>query len=217
FNIGEVSKELLQEKKTFLIKAFNVAPSDFWQNDISSEDIGFGFSISNDPLFKEYLKLSSINLLCLDPEKKLAKDTFALYLVSLYKSLEYKSGDAVNNKDTTYMARSEFVSKIDKITKKFIEDNNIDLKENTDLDMQKYTIHRLLDGLGLDFFIETGMMNSSVSETDIPIYINHDKIPQLSWGHAKYAHYFNDKSFNFFKFKHADHLPVKEEVNSSES
>jgi hypothetical protein len=46
---------------------------------------------------------------------------------------------------------------------------------------------------------------------------DHHEIPQLSWGHAKYAHYFNDKSFNFFKFKHADHLPVKEKLNSFES
>lgn len=55
------------------------------------------------------------------------------------------------------------------------------------------------------------------AEYQIPVFIGHDKIPQLSWGHAKYAHYFNDKSFNFFKFKHADHLPSKEEINSSES
>lgn len=60
-------------------------------------------------------------------------------------------------------------------------------------------------------------LRSEIDETYIPIFIGHKKIPQLSWGHAKYAHYFNDKSFNFFKFKHADHLPVKEEVASSDS
>lgn len=54
-------------------------------------------------------------------------------------------------------------------------------------------------------------------ERRIPIFIGHPKIPQLSWGHAKYANYMNEKGFNFFKFKHADHLPTKEEMNSSES
>lgn len=63
--------------------------------------------------------------------------------------------------------------------------------------------------------VQNGKMDGG--EPHIPIFIGHDKIPQLSWGHAKYAHYFNDKSFNFFKFKHADHLPVKEEVASSDS
>ncbi len=47
------------------------------------------------------------------------------------------------------------------------------------------------------------------------IFINNDKIPQLSWGHAKYAHYFNDKGFNFFKFKHTDKLPVKEKNDTN--
>lgn len=46
-------------------------------------------------------------------------------------------------------------------------------------------------------------------EVFLPIFIGHNEIPQLSWGHAKYAHYMNEKGFNFFKFKHADHLPKK--------
>lgn len=47
-------------------------------------------------------------------------------------------------------------------------------------------------------------------ELYLPIFINNDEIPQLSWGHAKYAHYTNEKGLNFIEFKHADHLPVKE-------
>ena len=45
-------------------------------------------------------------------------------------------------------------------------------------------------------------------EVLIPILINHSEIPQLSWGHAKYAHFVNQKGFNFIEFKHAEHLPV---------
>lgn len=58
--------------------------------------------------------------------------------------------------------------------------------------------------------IKTHILNyieGSYIETEIPILINNDELPQISWGHAKYAHYFNEKGFNFFKFKHADHLP----------
>lgn len=58
-------------------------------------------------------------------------------------------------------------------------------------------------------------LEGPIDEAFMPIFIGHNEILQLSWGHAKYAHYFNDKSFNFFKFKHADHLPTKE-VNSSD-
>ena len=47
-------------------------------------------------------------------------------------------------------------------------------------------------------------------EGHIPIFINHDELPQLSWGHAKYAHYMNEKGLNFFKFKHSEHLPAPE-------
>lgn len=65
---------------------------------------------------------------------------------------------------------------------------------------------------------ELRVSNRTIGEYElrIPIFIGLNDIPQLQWGHAKYAHYMNEKGFNFFKFKHADHLPKKEEVNSSE-
>ncbi|MFZ4500483.1 MAG: hypothetical protein ACOYMZ_03255 [Minisyncoccia bacterium] len=74
-------------------------------------------------------------------------------------------------------------------------------------------IDELLSGAShlVDWYMQTiGQDWHPSVENYLPIFIGHDKIPQLSWGHAKYAHYFNDKSFNFFKFKHADHLPVRE-------
>ncbi len=54
-------------------------------------------------------------------------------------------------------------------------------------------------------------------ETFMSVFIGNDDIPQLAWGHARYAHYTNEKNFNFFKFKHADHLPIKKETHTSES
>jgi len=57
-------------------------------------------------------------------------------------------------------------------------------------------------------------VDDTYSETELalPVFIGlENEIPQLSWGHAKYGHYVNDKGLNFFEFKHADHLPTKEE------
>ena len=53
-------------------------------------------------------------------------------------------------------------------------------------------------------------------EVHVPVFINHDNLPQLAWGHAKYAHYMNEKGFNFFKFKHAEHLPEPQKVKHEE-
>ncbi|MEI6650008.1 MAG: hypothetical protein WCL23_01080 [Candidatus Moraniibacteriota bacterium] len=61
---------------------------------------------------------------------------------------------------------------------------------------------------GGEEYKEGNLVVGGLSEAQYPIIINHSEIPQLAWGHAKYAHYSNDKSFNFFKFRHADHLPV---------
>ncbi len=51
-----------------------------------------------------------------------------------------------------------------------------------------------------------------VYESKLPIFIGHKELPQLSWGHATYANYMNEKGLNFFKFKHADHLPKKSDL-----
>jgi hypothetical protein len=55
----------------------------------------------------------------------------------------------------------------------------------------------------------TGYPGDKSDEICIPIFINHDEVLQICWGHAKYASFINKKGFNFFEFKHADHLPNK--------
>ena len=54
-------------------------------------------------------------------------------------------------------------------------------------------------------------------ELRLPVFIGlEEEIPQLRWGHAKYSHFMSSKGFNFIEFKHADHLPKKQndqEVN----
>ncbi len=57
----------------------------------------------------------------------------------------------------------------------------------------------------LDWVVKGDM---ELEDSPFPIFINHDEILQLSWGHAKYAHYVDTQgNFNFFEFKHVDHLP----------
>lgn len=113
--------------------------------------------------------------------------------------------------------------------------------KKADLDLRQYAeekINKLLEQFQLDFITDENVdkyvrekygnpesykkdmithIIGEIGEPDIPIIINHDEIPQLSWGYAKYAHYFNDRSFNFLKFKHAESLPTKEDIGSSES
>lgn len=40
----------------------------------------------------------------------------------------------------------------------------------------------------------------------MPIFIGHDTMPQISWGHAKYAHLLDEKNLNFLTFDHEDYL-----------
>lgn len=56
-----------------------------------------------------------------------------------------------------------------------------------------------------------------ILESKLPIFIGHKELPQLSWGHATYANFMSEKGFNFFKFKHAEHLPIKQEENTTDS
>ena len=89
-----------------------------------------------------------------------------------------------------------FVKRIDTIVDKYFEDNQKPnfFKEN---------------GISIGRRACKRAYRNSYFEGEIflPIFIGKDDIPQLSWGHAKYGHYMNEKGFNFFKFKHADHLP----------
>ena len=49
-----------------------------------------------------------------------------------------------------------------------------------------------------------GSPGDKSDEIHIPIFINHPEIPQICWGHAKYANFMNEKGFNFFEFQHKD-------------
>lgn len=66
--------------------------------------------------------------------------------------------------------------------------------------------------------IERYRLNKNLGEeegaiqTELPILINHDEIPQLSRWHAKYCSFQTKKSVNLIEFKHADHLPKPNKI-----
>ncbi len=78
----------------------------------------------------------------------------------------------------------------------YIKERNFKKEKNDD----SYNFSEWLDPAGI-FGLE--------GELRLPIFIGRDDIPQLCWGHAKYAHFMSPKGFNFIEFKHADHLPSK--------
>ena len=171
----------------------NTSPSDFfWDLYYFRNQIGFGFSYKLSGLMREYFEKSLCAFI-----QQLSNEDYS-------KSSINEVGSALFL-DSSLRKKSVDLSRI-------LEENGID-KKITDQELN------ILWNRSDDYrtYAENGREGMSELHSFLPIFIGHKKIPQLSWGHAKYAHYFNDKSFNFFKFKHADHLPVKKEMNSSDS
>jgi hypothetical protein len=206
--IATVPKEILNTNSGFYIKKdFYLEPGNFWHGG-GIENIGFGFSVLDDSFFLEYIEKC-----ILDNPKSLFnssnKDIFCIYLINKYNQLGYSFYRSLNDTKTTDEIKRNFISKINEIAKNFLK-KNISLfgdSYNSDINIGRYA--------AIHFFGRGGAFEGKYfvgSEIKIPIFINHDYLPQLSWGHAKYAHYFNDKCFNFFKFKHLDHLPTKEDI-----
>ncbi|QQR50106.1 hypothetical protein IPF86_03440 [Candidatus Nomurabacteria bacterium] len=207
--IAKIPKKILSNESEFYIKKdFYLEPGNFWHG-VGIKDIGFGFSVLNDPFFLKYIEESIL----LDPEPlfksedSTTKDIFCIYLINEYHRLGYSFISNSSDDKTIDEIKRKFILKIDEIAKEFLKNkilSNGDLY-NSEISMGKYATEKFLGRSGAfkgNYFVG--------NEIKIPIFMNHDNIPQLSWGHAKYAHYFNDKGLNFFKFKHADYLPKKE-------
>ncbi|MBP6879924.1 MAG: hypothetical protein KBD22_00855 [Candidatus Pacebacteria bacterium] len=182
---------------TLYSMGLNCTPGGFFYGaDTSMISIGFSFK---DPLLKEYFEEVFCAWIKLDaPQEKLEEVVANLLIMRSFQETNISQEEYFNS-----LFKSHNINKI--IDPKFLYNASLvaDYKKN---------------GFDWGKGISPATNASVVTvENYLPIFIGHKKIPQLSWGHAKYAHYFNDKSFNFFKFKHADHLPVKEEVASSDS
>jgi len=190
----------------------NFTPGDFFHGMVNFEKIvSFGFPFEADNFLDEYLR--SVFLEFINLEKSDENET-AEVAAKLIISDAMKNG-YLNDIELFIKRNSrERIPENEKLQHKlflieklnFIFKNQKDSIDNKKLEKIKdFIYNRVHTSIG--GIIEND--NMSTTETNLPIFIGHDKIPQLSWGHAKYANYFNEQGFNFFKFKHADHLPTK--------
>lgn len=192
--------------------------SNFWESykpSVNENSFAVGFSLfGTDNLFNEYLEksLKEYSLITEKPDEPLGVPWIypLSSLIILYFLSKSKKNIDLAYSDKSVKSQDLVGPEFSKIMDEFIQKNpNAKAIRNIDFTKAraKYFPHENENGFYL---------GGNRAEYRIPVFIGNNEIPQLSWGHAKYAHYFNDESFNFFKFKHADHLPSKEEINSSE-
>ena len=188
----------------------NTLPGRFWGWGKEAESlISFGFPMwGEDQFFTKYLEesLKIFSKLKLGaPIDSIGDDDSLCSLIIMYCMSNYKKehGD--------YKMTVEYVHQ--KISS-FILENPESPAISSITDFWSVP-HAFLqnDYKGGDFQKE--ITEESTWDWNIPILIGNKEIPQLSWGHAKYAHYFNEKGLNFFEFKHADHLPKPKDFKES--
>lgn len=223
--IGKLSKEYDTFKDDHLFgitagKGLNLAEGAFFASPISEEP-SFGFS-GNDIFLKNYAyKLSEIVYEQGKKENNLEYKKELFYSIADILTLIYYK----DSKKYTLSENSDFIAHILDDFEKIIPKSELDLESSLVVGDSRSLVQIVIDMIRMregpdgkpNGIVQTGTWHVDSPEFLLPIIINHDEIPQLSWGHAKYAHYFNDKGFNFFKFKHSDHLPTKEEINPSDS
>ncbi len=180
----------------------------FWGVGDMKDTVSFGFPFNADSFMEEYLYKATKEILSHGSfDDQLAGHLVALIMISdAFKSKDLSryrewSNDGERNKSFKTFIAEILASKL----KKMNISEERDYKELLSwIEYDTSAFVSLMDKNERHFAVEN-------METDLPIFIGHDEIPQLSWGHAKYANYYNEKGLNFFTFKHADHLPVRKE------
>ncbi len=179
----------------------NMSGGGFFHDGLSSKNVAFGFSVK-EPFLKEYLEQSFLHIIKNNSSEKefgiRLKETGALALILLSLMINKMLQEGINipikDKDELTEEFKHYIKNegIDYLTS-IIKNNNLekDFHKNTILNEKK-----VIEGIEFALFAQFKM----------PIFIGHPQIPQLSWGHAKYAHFFSEKGFNFFEFKHAEHI-----------
>lgn len=228
-NIADLAKEEyytgIKNKKLFACttnSGFNVAAGDsFFKSHVSfsNKNIFVGYPMNEDSFFYKYLykalEIYVNKLKGIDFKKIYHSNWFGLGAIiqeiilcnpevqkNIFYSNENSKGRMVLRSSYNNPERIQSIIKlgmniIHKLEIKFnMNFNNFFTEEWWKSDIINRIIHA---GKDLEGY-----------ELGLPIFIGLDSIPQLSWGHAEYAHYMNEKGLNFFKFKHADHLPAKE-------
>lgn len=170
----------------------NLSPTDFFHTGPTKDTLGFGFPFELDNFMREYY------------EKALAEE--------VKQSIKNGSSDGLGLHEI--MIRLAMDNDLKNIHINLSQSLNLILKDNgiESFSFTENDVQGVLKEVENHKKWSNGREYGTPFHSYLPIFIGNDKIPQLSWGHATYAHYFNDKGFNFFKFKHADHLPTKTEI-----
>lgn len=225
-------REEIKDNKVYLIgnDAFNTTAADFW---VKNSSVSVGFTI-NDKLFGSYIKKAYEIFLKNNFNTKrelegieqiirmlaFCNDDFYRGYQSFFEDFDDLGVDP--DEDPEYhLKRVALEKKEEKLNKDFVKifNNflpNISLEESHD----EYLLKIIKNILEYDYFFlrysaeGTAYASDRGDEICIPIFINHDEIPQISWGHAKYAHFYNKKGYNFFEFKHAEELPKPKDFKS---
>ncbi len=225
--------EKIKDDEVFLLgtDAFNLSIGRFW-NEKSTNSLSVGFSYK-DSFFREYLKKAYKFFLDNDYENDLL-GIQQVMMILVFGSDEFiaKFKELKNNKD---IKREEEVRELNNLFLKIRDSFLPDIDQETILSDKKKESSCWKDRSGKNVTKHLGrdpwfgypnfqFDNNTLAglqhaheydrgntwgrqEVTIPIFINHNEMPQLSWGHAKYASLMSKKGFNYIEFKHAEHLP----------
>lgn len=219
--IGELSKYSgqLEKGQAFACSAdsgLNVSFGNFFGKAISTPS--FGFSLK-DTFFENYLQKSLKNYSELKDDKgenEVYKGVSGILRMMILDqkftkdftdSEDFKSLNASELKNTeTYQI---FSRKTKDLLKTISGEQKIELPDvfSNEDHFDNY-IYVLVYGL-IDSTEKDSSASDSTTECNLPVFINHDEVPQLRWGYAKYGHLFTKKGLNFIEFKHSEHLPKK--------
>ncbi len=190
-------KDSIENGTNYAVTAFgglNFVPSDFFQS-LNEKEICFGYSFKLDRFMREYYEKSLCELMQVSDYKLNNQSAIREVGTALLLDNLLNIEDSSSNEDPNFKTDLNFILEKANIEARFLE---------TELEEMYSTVEHYLR------FTETKNREYGLEfESYLPIFIGDKEIPQLSWGHAKYAHYFNENGFNFFKFKHAEHLPKK--------
>ena len=229
-------KKDLQADNKWIFSELNCNIANFWLHfaDITIDNsvnqhipsICFGFSM-NDNILEEYFK-ESLNII------KDIKNSWHLstgfwgitslngpfsYIFNLLhfnkniQKLYFETKDSVDKKVVERVVDEAF-AKLESETsfpiseslladfRKRGRDNDVD----GIADFKSYLVHNIISNIEWRQKYPRVSMAHNLQEAQLPIFIGHAKMPQLSWGHAKYAHLVDEKNLNFLTFEHEDYL-----------
>lgn len=165
----------------------------------SKNNTSFGFSPKS-PLFRNYLE-KSLKLLCKQNETEFHQSGTYGYDGS---DLVFPIGEvlAILLSSNNYPYKRDYANPEEEAqTKDLMKNDIIKIFEKLGID-----VHKSFDEDRMDYLFDEVYNCFNMRDTHIPIVIGNDKIQQLRWGDADYAHTFTSKGLNYIKINHSDTL-----------